>query len=352
MEIGISTFGEYSPSGSPGNDTQAATRVQQLLEEVKLADEVGLDVFAFGEHHRPDFVISMPEIFMAAAAAITKNIKLSSSVTVLSTADPVKIFQSFSTVDLISKGRAEIIAGRGSFIESFPLFGYNLNDYSDLFAEKLDLLLKLNKSINISWNGRFRAPINDRGVYPRPFQESLPIWLGVGGTSASAVRAGQLGMPMMIAILGSAPEHFVAFVELYRDAARRAGHDMAGLQLGVSSQFMVAKTSAEAQRHFYPSYEKLMNRVGRDRGWSPMTPEQFSYLREQGPLVVGSVQEAIDKIMQQHELLGNTRFLAQLVTGQTPHKEVLKAIELLGTEIAPVVRRETGIASGSRHHTD
>lgn len=344
MEIGISTFGEFSPSGTPGKDVNAAKRVKQLLEEVKLADEAGLDIYAFGEHHRPDFVVSVPEILMAAAASITTNIRLSSSVTVLSTADPVRIFQSFSTVDLISKGRAEIIAGRGSFIESFPLFGYDLNDYSDLFAEKLELLLDLNKSININWKGKFRAPINDRGIYPRPYQGSIPVWLGVGGTSASAVRAGQLGLPMMIAILGSPPEQFAPFVQLYRDAARQAGHNPAVLQVGVSSQFMVADSSAAAARAFYPSYEKLMNRVGKDRGWSPMSTEQFHYLRKSGPLVVGSVEEAVEKILMQHEILGNSRFLAQLVTGHTEHKDILKAIELLGTRVAPAVR--TALAKG------
>ncbi|TWR31514.1 LLM class flavin-dependent oxidoreductase [Mucilaginibacter pallidiroseus] len=341
MEIGISTFGEVQPANTPGNDKLAHIRVQQLLEEVKLADEVGLDVFAFGEHHRPDFVISSPEIFMAAAGAITKNIKLSSSVTVLSSADPVRTFQAFATADLISGGRAEMIAGRGSFIESYPLFGYNLNDYDQLFEEKLDLLMQINKSINVNWQGNFRAPIRNQGVYPRPVQEQIPVWLGVGGTPASAIRAGRLGLPMMIAILGSAPRHFIPFVELYREAAEKAGHDISKLQLGISSQTLVAGTNSEAVSAFYPSYEALMNRVGRDRGWSPMSREQFEYLRQDGPLVVGDAQLAIDKIMQQYELFGNTRFLAQLVTGHTPHAKILKAIELLGTEVAPVVRRET-----------
>ncbi|MGY4537879.1 putative LLM family oxidoreductase [Mucilaginibacter sp. UYNi724] len=340
MEIGISTFGEVNPAGTAGNDRSAYERVQQLLDEVKLADEVGLDIFAFGEHHRPDFVISSPEIFIAAAGAITKNIRLSSSVTVLSSTDPVRTFQNFATADLISGGRAEMIAGRGSFIESFPLFGYDLDDYDELFEEKLDLLMQINKTVNLTWKGKFRAPINNQGIYPRPLQEQLPIWIGVGGTPASAMRAGRLGSPLMIAILGSAPKHFVPFVELYRETAEKAGHDVSKLQVGISSQFLAADTAQEAKDAFYPSYEALMNRVGRDRGWSPMSTDQFEYLRTDGPLIVGDAQEAIDKIMAQYELFGNTRFLAQLVTGHTPHHKILKAIELLGTKVAPVVRKE------------
>lgn len=341
MELGISTFGEIHPDGLPGKAVNAHKRAQELLEEVKLADEVGLDVFAFGEHHRPDFVISAPEIFMAAAAAITKNIRLSSSVTVLSSADPVRTFQNFATVDLISGGRAEILAGRGSFIESYPLFGYDLNDYDALFTEKLELLLAINKQEVVSWKGEFRAPITKQGVYPRPLQSAIPVWLGVGGTPASAVRAGRLNLPMTIAILGSAPRQFLPFVQLYRESAQKAGHDVSKLQLAISSQFYVAEDSQQAADEFYPSYEALMNRVGKDRGWSPMSKAQFEYLRNDGPLVVGNVQQAIDKIMGQHELFQNTRFLAQLVTGHTSHKQILKNIELFGTRVAPVVRKET-----------
>ena len=342
MELGISTFGEVSQDGTPGNATNAHKRAKQLMEEVKLADEVGLDVFAFGEHHRPDFVISAPEIFMAAAASITKNIRLSSSVTVLSSADPVRTFQNFATVDLLSGGRAEILAGRGSFTESFPLFGYNLNDYDELFSEKLAMLIQLNKTEKITWKGEFRAPLQNQGIYPRPLQNQIPIWLGVGGTPASAKRAGRLNLPMMIAILGSAPKHFLSFVELYRESAEKAGHDVSQLQLGISSQFYLAETNEQAVNQFYPSYEALMNRVGRDRGWSPMSRDQFEYLRNDGPLIVGNVQMAIDKIMAQYHLFKNTRFLAQLVTGHTPHSGILKAIELFGTQVAPVIRKEIG----------
>lgn len=342
MELGISTFGEVQRDNGAGHAVHAHQRVQELLEEVKLADEVGLDVFAFGEHHRPDFVISSPEIFMSAAAAITKQIRLSSSVTVLSSADPVRTFQQFATVDLVSGGRAEMIAGRGSFIESYPLFGFKLEDYDDLFTEKLDLLLNINNNEIVTWNGKHRAAIPGRGVYPRPLQQKLPIWIGVGGTQASAVRAGRLNLPMMIAILGSPPRQFIPFVDLYREAAQKAGHDISQLQLGISSQFFVAEDTKTATDDFYPSYEALMNSVGKSRGWSPMTFPQFEYLRTSGPLVVGSVQETIDKIMGQYEIFRNTRFLAQLVTGHVPHKNVLKTIELFGTKVAPVIRKETG----------
>jgi probable LLM family oxidoreductase len=343
MELGISTFGEVHPDGKSGGAVNAHKRVQELLEEVKLADEVGLDVYAFGEHHRPDFVISAPEILISAAAAITKNIRLSSSVTVLSSADPVRTFQNFATADLVSGGRVEMIAGRGSFIESFPLFGFDLNDYDALFTEKLEMFLQINKQEIISWKGDFRAPIRNQGIYPRPLQPEIPVWIGVGGTPASAKRAGALGLPLIIAILGSAPKHFVTFVELYRESAAKAGHDVSKLQLAISSQFYVAENSQQAADEFYPSYEALMTRVGRDRGWSLMTREQFEYLRDFGPLVVGDPQQAIDKIMAQYELFGNTRFVAQLVTGYTAHKDILKAIEIYGTKVAPVVRRETGV---------
>lgn len=343
MELGISTFGEVTPDHVAGKAFNAHQRVQQLLEEVKLADEVGLDIFAFGEHHRPDFVISSPEMMMAGAAAVTKNIKLSSSVTVLSSTDPVRTFQHFATVDLISSGRAEMIAGRGSFIESFPLFGFNLHDYDELFNEKLALLMQINQQEVVSWKGKFRAPLANQGIYPRPYQQALPIWIGVGGTPASAVRAGRLGLPMAIAILGSSPTQFVPFVNLYRESARKAGHDPDKLQLAISSQFHVAESSQQAADEFYPSYEALMNRVGKDRGWSPMSRDQFEYLREDGPLVVGDVQLAIDKILEQYELFHNTRFLAQLVTGNTPHQQVLKSIELFGTKVAPAVRKAIGV---------
>lgn len=340
MELGISSFGELIPDHLPGKAVNAAQRMKELLEEIKLADEVGLDVFALGEHHRPDFLISAPEVILSAAAAMTKNIKLSSSVTVLSSADPVRTFQNFATLDLISGGRAEIMAGRGSFIESFPLFGYDLNDYDTLFTEKLDLLMRINDSEVVSWQGRHRAAIDQLGIYPRPIQEKLPIWLGVGGTPASAVLAGKLNLPMTIAILGGTPEQFVPFVNLYRKSAREAGHDEGKLQLAIASQFYVADDATQAADEFYPTYEKLMNRIGKERGWSPLSRPQYELLRKNGPLVVGNVQQAIDKIMYQYELFKNTRFLAQLVTGYIPHSQVMHSIELFGTKIAPVIRKE------------
>ena len=339
MELGISTFGEVIPDGVAGKAINAHQRVQELLAEVKLADEVGLDVYAFGEHHRPDFVISAPEIMMAAAASVTKNIRLSSSVTVLSSADPVRTFQNFATVDLISGGRAEMIAGRGSFIESFPLFGYDLDDYDELFTEKLEMFLEINKQEVLTWKGKFRPPIVNQGIYPRPLQAEIPVWIGVGGTPASAKRAGRLNLPLIIAILGSAPKHFVPFVELYRESAEKAGHDVSKLQLAISSQFYVAESSQQAADEFYQSYEPLMTRIGRERGWSPMNRESYEYLRKDGPLVVGDVQYVVDKILAQHELFNNTRFVAQLVTGHTSHANILKSIEIYGTKVAPVVRK-------------
>jgi len=339
MELGISTFGEVTPDGLSGKAVNANKRVQQLLAEVKLADEVGLDVFAFGEHHRPDFVISAPEILMSAAAAITKKIKLSTSVIVLSSADPVRTFQNLATVDLVSNGRAEIMAGRGSFIESFPLFGYDLKDYDKLFEEKLDLFLRINKQINVSWQGKFRPAIDNLGVYPRPLQAQLPIWLGVGGTPASAARAGKLNLPMIIAILGGPPHQFVPFADLYRETAKKAGHDVSQLQLGISTHFYVAEDSKQAADEYYPNYEKVFTRLGRERGWPPMTRTQYEQNRNHGPLTIGSVQQAIDKILMFYELFGNTRYVAQFMMGDLDHTKTLKAIELLGTQVAPAVRK-------------
>ncbi|MCF2506125.1 LLM class flavin-dependent oxidoreductase [Dyadobacter sp. CY107] len=344
MELGISSFGEITPDGVAGKAVNAHARMLELLEEIKLADEVGLDVFALGEHHRPDFLISAPEVILAAAAAMTKNIKLSSAVTVLSSADPVRVYQNFSTLDLISSGRAEILAGRGSFIESFPLFGYNLNDYNTLFTEKLDLLLKINQNEKVSWQGKHRAGIDNLGVYPRAYQSALPVWIAVGGTPGSAIRAGKLNLPMTLAILGGPPDRFVQFAELYRNAAKEAGHDVSQLQLAINTQFYVADNSQQAADEFFPPYQLLMNRVGKERGWSPMTREQYEYSRQSGPLMVGSPQEIIDKILRLHELFGNTRYLAQTVgSNDLSHQKNLRAIELFGTVIAPAVRKALAV---------
>lgn len=340
MEIGISTFGEVQPEGVSGGAIQSHRRMQELLAEARLADETGLHVFAVGEHHRPDFIVSAPEVVLGAIAACTRNIRLSSSVTVLSSADPVRVFQNFATVDLLSGGRAEIIAGRGSFIESFPLFGHDLKDYDELFIEKLDLLTLINRQEIITWKGRYRAPIERLGIYPRPLQSSLPIWLGVGGTPASAVRAGKMNLPMALAILGGKPTQYLPFVDLYRRSAREAGHDITSLPLAINSQMHIAENSQQAADDFFPSYERLMNRVGKERGWSPITRQHFESLRQpDGPLFVGSVEEVAQKLIYQHGLFNHTRFLGQIIKGDIPHEKVLRSIELLGTKVAPLVRQ-------------
>jgi probable LLM family oxidoreductase len=340
MELGISSFGEVIPDELSGNAVHAYQRVQQLLDEIKLADQVGLDVFALGEHHRPDYVVSAPEVILSAAAALTKTIRLSSSVTVLSSADPVRVFQNFATLDLVSNGRAEIMAGRGSFIESFPLFGYDLNDYNELFTEKLDLLLAINQQEIVTWQGKQRVSISGLGVYPRPIQPKLPIWLAVGGTPASAVRAGTLNLPMTVALLGGTPDRFVPLVNLFRQSAQQAGHDVSQLPLAINSHFYIADDSQKAANEFYPFYAAMMNRVGKERGWSSLGRDQFEYLREYGPLLVGSPQQVIDKILYFHELFGNTRYLAQLIGSDTQeHTNVMHAIELFGTKVAPEVRK-------------
>ena len=341
MELGLITFADMEPESLPGRAINAHQRIKDLMEEIKLADELRLDVFGVGEHHRPDYAVSSPAVILGAAAMITKNIKLSSAVTVLSSDDPVRVFQNFSTVDLLSSGRAEIMAGRGSFIESFPLFGYDLNDYDELFTEKLELLLKLNKSEKFSWQGKHRASFENRGVYPRPYQPALPVWLAAGGTPASAVRAATLGLPLMLAIIGGRPEQFVPFINLYKETAQKKGRDLSTLQFGVNNHFYVSEDSQKAGDQFYPYYAAMMNRVGRERGWPPLSRQQFEFSRSpQGAVMAGSVQQVIDKILYEHELFGFTRFLAQASVGNVPHQLVMKSIELFGTKVAPVVRKE------------
>jgi probable LLM family oxidoreductase len=338
MELGLYTFADMQPDKVSGRAVNAHRRVQELLEEIKLADEVGLDVFGVGEHHRQDYAISAPAVVLGAAAAVTKNIKLSSAVTVLSSDDPVRVFQSFATVDLLSSGRAEIMVGRGSFIESYPLFGYDLGQYDELFAEKLELLLRINKNEVTTWKGKHRAALGNLGVYPRPLQESLPIWQAVGGTPQSAVRAGTLGLPMALAIIGGYPDKFVPFINLYRETAKKAGHE--ALPLGINSHVYVADSSQQAGDEFYPAYSAMMNRIGRERGWAPLRRMDFDAMRTPtGSLVVGDVHEVIDKIIYEHSLFKNTRFLAQMSVGLVPHKQVLKSIELFGTKVAPAVRQ-------------
>jgi probable LLM family oxidoreductase len=352
MELGIYTFAEVAPDPATGHAVSPAQRMRNLLEEVELADSVGLDVFGVGEHHRADFAVSAPAAVLGAAAARTRDIRLTSAVTVLSSDDPVRVWQDFATVDLLSGGRAEIMAGRGSFIESFPLFGQDLDDYDELFAEKLDLLLALRESERVTWSGsgRHRPAIDDLGVYPRPLQDRLPIWIAVGGNPGSAVRAGTLGLPMAVAIIGGRPERFVPLVELYRDSARRAGHDSARLPVSINSHAYVAATSQRAADEFFGPYAAMMTRIGRERGWPPMSRDQYDALRgPRGALVVGSPQEVAEKILFQHELFGHERFLGQISVGPMAHADVMRAIELFGTQVAPVVREEVARrAAGAR----
>ncbi len=342
MEIGVYTFADITPDPAGGRAPDAARRLRELLEEIELADQVGLDVFGVGEHHRPDYAVSAPAVVLAAAAARTKSIRLTSAVTVLSSDDPVRVFQDFATLDLLSGGRAEIMAGRGSFIESFPLFGYELDDYDALFAEKLELLLKLREGERVTWSGRHRAPLRDLAVYPRPLQDPLPVWIAVGGTPQSVARAGALGLPLALAIIGGAPERFAPLVQLYRDSARRAGHDPERLPVGINSHGYLADDSRRAADEFYPSYAEVMTRIGRERGWPPTTRAHFEAQRTlRGALAVGTPEEVTEKILFQHEVFGHRRFLLQLGLGTLPHDRVMRAIELLGTEVAPAVRRET-----------
>ncbi|HLU26026.1 MAG TPA: LLM class flavin-dependent oxidoreductase [Longimicrobiales bacterium] len=347
MELGIYTFVEATPDPRTGVAPSPAERVRRLLEEIELADRVGLDVFGIGEHHRPEYVSSAPHVLLAAAAARTRRIRLTSAVTVLGSDDPVRVFQAFATLDLISGGRAEIMAGRGSFIESFPLFGYDLNDYDELFAEKLDLLLKLRESERITWTGKHRPPLYDAGVYPRPIQNPLPVWIAVGGTPASAVRTGALGLPMALAIIGGLPERFAPFAELHREAARRAGHPRPALS--INSHGLIADTWQEAADIAFPAYAAVMDRIGRERGWPPMTRRQFDASTDlRGANFVGTPEQIIEKILFQHEIFGHDRFLLQITVGTLPHEVVLRCIELFGTVVAPAVRQEVARRQAAR----
>src|SRR5665213_1764448 len=342
MELGLITFADIKPGKNQNKAISTHQRIKDLMEEIQLADQLGLDIFGIGEHHRPDYAVSAPPVILGAAAMITKKIKLTSAVTVLSSHDPVRVFQDFAEVDLLSSGRAEIMAGRGSFIESFPLFGYDLNDYDELFSEKLDLLLKINESEIISWRGKHRPSFEELGVYPRPYQSKIPVWIAAGGTPESAVRAATLQLPLMLAIIGGRPEQFIHFINLYKEASKQTGRDMSKLQFGINNHFYVGEDSKKAGDEFYPYYAEMMNRVGRDRGWPPFTKPQFEIARStQGALMVGSVQQIIDKILYEYELFGFSRFMAQASVGNVPHKLVMKSIELFGTKVAPVVRENT-----------
>ena len=341
MQLGLFSFAEIHPDAQGAGAVTPERRLTNLLEEIELADEVGLDVFGIGEHHRPDFAVSTPAVVLAAAATRTSRIRLSSAVTVLSSDDPVRVFQEFATVDLISGGRAEIMAGRGSFIESFPLFGYALDDYDALFEEKLDLLLKLRSGTRVTWSGRHRARLKDQAVYPRPLQTPLPVWIAVGGTPASVVRAGTLGLPLAIAIIGGRPAPFSALVDLYRQSARSAGHGPAALLVGINSHGFIADSSRTAVDAYYPRYLAVMSRLGRERGWPPPTRSRFeAEIDPEGALLVGNPEEVAEKIIAEHRLFRNDRFLLQLGIGGPTHAEMMHAIELFGTRVAPIVRRE------------
>lgn len=352
MELGVFTFAETPVDARTGDQRDAGRRLRDLLEEVELAEQVGLDVFGVGEHHRPDFAVSVPAVVLAAAAARTQRIRLTSAVTVLSSDDPVRVYQQFATVDLLSRGRAEIMAGRGSFTESFPLFGQELEDYDDLFREKLGLLLEVRASERVTWSGRHRPPLRDAGVWPRAEQDPLPVWIAVGGTPSSVVRAGTLGLPLAVAIIGGEPARFGPLVDLYRTTGRDAGHTPERLRVGINMHAYVADTSQRAADEFFPPYAELMSRVGRERGWPPVTRQQFEAARSpRGALLVGSPQQVIEKILQHHEIFGHDRLLAQVTVGTVPHDRVMRSIELLGTEVAPVVRREIGARTGSATRT-
>lgn len=339
MELGIYTFGETDPR-RVGDPSVAGQRLRHLIEEIELADQVGLDVYGVGEHHRPDYAVSAPAVVLAAAAARTSRIRLTSAVTVLSSDDPVRVFQDFSTLDLLSNGRAEITAGRGSFIESYPLFGQDLDDYNELFAEKLALLLALRDREKLTWAGKHRPSIDDRGVYPRPLQRPLPVWIAVGGTPQSVVRAGTLGLPLAIAVIGGMPERFQPFVHLYREAAQQAGHDPATLKVSINSHGFIADTVEHAVSLAYGPYIDTMSRIGRERGWPMPTRQQFDFERSpRGAMLLGSPQEIIDKILFEHELFGMDRMLIQFSVGPMPHQSMLRCIELYGTVVAPAVRK-------------
>jgi probable LLM family oxidoreductase len=340
MEFGIYTFGDNMPDPATGARLDPALRIRNLIEEIELADQVGLDVFGLGDHHRPDYLVSAPDVVLAAAAARTQSIRLTSAVTVLSSDDPVRVFQRFSTLDLISNGRAEIMAGRGSFIESFPLFGYDLADYDALFSENLELLLRIRESERVSWQGGHRPAIQDLGIYPRPAQQPLPVWIAVGGTPQSVVRAGVLGLPLAIAIIGGNPAHFQPLVELYHRAGQEAAHDPANLRVGINSHGFIAENSQDAADIAFPPFAAVMNKLGRERGWPPTTRGQFEAQRRlHGALFVGSPAEVAEKILYQHELFNHDRFLIQFSVGTLPHDRMMKSIELFGTKVVPEVRK-------------
>lgn len=341
MEIGVTTFVETTPDVETGNVISHSERIREVVEEIVLADQVGLDVFGVGEHHRKDYACSAPAVLLAAAASQTKQIRLTSAVSVLSSDDPVRVFEEFSTLDAISNGRAEIMAGRGSFIESFPLFGYDLKDYDELFDEKLDLLLKIRKSEMVTWSGKHRPAIQNRGVYPRPVQNPLPVWIASGGTPKSVVRAGVLGLPLVLAIIGGSPLQFEPLVQLYKKAAKQAGHDITKLTVASHSHGFVAESTNIAVDKFFPPTQQAMNVLGRERGWGQYSRATFDAARSlEGALYVGDAKTVAEKIIYLRKNVGITRFMLHVPVGSMPHRDVLEAIELLGKEVAPLVRAE------------
>src|ERR1700674_3266527 len=342
MQIGIDSFAAAISDPATGLTLSPVERMQNLLEEIELADQVGLDVFGIGEHHRAEFLDSAPDVILAAAAARTKNIRLTSAVTVLSAADPVRIFQEFATLDLISHGRAEIVAGRGLVVESYPLFGLSLEDYDSLFSEKLDLLLKIRENTHVYWSGEHRAPLTGQAVYPRPLQNPLPIWIGVGGTPASFARAGMLGLPLMVAIIGGEPKRFRPLIELYREAGRRAGNSPEKLIVGLHSIGFLGDTTQEAADDFYPGYAHTFTKIGKERGWPPATRAQFDALRgPTGALLIGDAEAVAEKILCVNEVLGGlSRITFQMGVSALPHEKMLRSIELLGTRVAAIVRKQ------------
>jgi probable LLM family oxidoreductase len=349
VQLGIDSFAAAVSDPLTGKKVGPAERLRNLLEEIELADQVGLEVFGIGEHHRSEYLDSAPTILLAAAAARTKRIRLTSAVTVLSAADPVRVFQEFATLDLISNGRAEIVAGRGSFTEAFPLFGLDLNDYDSLFAEKLDLLLKIRASARVHWSGRHRPALTGQEIHPRPLQNPLPIWLGVGGTPSSLVRAGTLGLPLMVAVIGGETHRFRPLVDLYREAGAQAGHDAAKLRVGLHSLGFLGDTTQQAADDFYPGYAQAFTKIGRERGWPPVTRAQFDRVRgPRGALLIGDAETVAEKVLTINESLGGiSRLNFQMTVATMPHAKMLRAIEILGTRVAPLVRKELGSGPGS-----
>lgn len=338
MELGIGMFGDnhYDEHGKP---LPAGERLRELIEEIKLMDETGIEFFGIGEHHRPDYAVSVPEVVLAAAASVTKNIKLGSAVTVLSSSDPVRIYQAFATLDQLSLGRAELMAGRGSFIESFPLYGYNLNDYNELFEEKLELLLKINRQGPITWKGKFRAPLQDQAVLPRAVNNHLNIWVAIGGTPESVVRAAKLELPVMFAIIGGNPAQFKPLFQYYKELYEHNGHDMNNFKVGVHMHSFFGENSKPTADYYYPVYSAQMNRVGASRGWGPFSRGQYDQGRgKDGAYLFGDANEAIDKILYLHEMFGLSRFSAHMDVGGPSHAMLMKSIEIFGTKVAPKVR--------------